>query len=44
MFNEFKKMVDACGNDVTLHHSTNKNYRLTVEDFVGFDEHWHEII
>ena len=44
MFNEFKKMVDACGNDVTLYHGTNKNYRITLEDFEGFDEHWHEIM
>ena len=44
MFNEFKKMAEACGNDVTLYHGTNKNYRLTLEDFEGFDEHWHEIM
>ena len=42
MFNEFKKMVEACGNDVTLYHGTNKNCRITIEDFEGFDEHWHE--
>ena len=44
MFNEFKQMVDACGNDVTLYHDTTKNYRLTLEDFEGFDEHWHEVM
>ena len=44
MFNEFKKMVEACGNDVTLYHGTNKNCRITIEDFEGFDEHWHEIM
>ena len=44
MFNEFKKMVEACGNDITLYHGTNKNYRITLEDFEGFDEHWHEIM
>ena len=44
MFNEFKKMVEACGNDVTIYHGTNKNCRITLEDFEGFDEHWHEIM
>lgn len=44
MFNEFKKLVNACGNDVTLYHGTNKNFRITIEDFEGFDEHWHEIM
>ena len=44
MFNEFKKMVDACGDDVTLDRRSNGIYRLTLEDFEGFDEHWHEIM
>lgn len=44
MFNEFKKMVDACGDDVTLSRRANGIYRLTLEDFEGFDEHWHEIM
>ena len=44
MFNEFKKMVDICGDDVTLDRRSNGIYRLTLEDFEGFDEHWHEIM
>lgn len=44
MFNEFKKMVDVCGDDVTLSRRANNTYRLTLEDFEGFDEHWHEIM
>ena len=44
MFNEFKKMVEACGDDVTLSRRANGIYRLTFEDFEGFDEHWHEIM
>ena len=44
MFNEFKKLVDACGDDVTLSRRANGTYRLTLEDFEGFDEHWHEIM
>ena len=44
MFNEFKKLVDACGDDVTLSRRANGTYRLTFEDFEGFDEHWHEIM
>ena len=43
MFNEFKKMVDACGDDVTLNRRSNGIYRLTLEDFEGFDEYWHEV-
>ena len=44
MFNEFMQMVDACGDDVTLNRRSNGIYRLTLEDFEGFDEHWHEIM
>ena len=43
MFNEFKKMVDICGDDVTLDRRSNGIYRLTLEDFEGSDEHWHEV-
>ena len=43
MFNEFKKMVDACGDDVTFNRRSNGIYRLTLEDFEGFNENWHEI-
>ena len=43
MFNEFKKMVNACGDDITLSRRANGTYRLTLEDFEGFDEHWHEV-
>ena len=43
MFNEFKKMVDACGDDVTLNRRSNGIYRLTLEDFEGFNENWHEV-
>ena len=43
MFNEFKKMVDACGDDVTFNRRSNGIYRLTFEDFEGFNDHWHEI-
>lgn len=44
MFNEFKKMVESCGDDVTLSRRANGTYRLTLEDFEGFDEQWHEIM
>ena len=44
MFNEFKKMVEACGDDVTLSRRANGTYRLTLEDFEGFNEQWHEIM
>ena len=44
MFNEFMQMVEACGDDVTLSRRANGTYRLTLEDFEGFDEHWHEIM
>ena len=29
MFNEFKQMVDGCGNDVTLYHGTNNDATLS---------------
>ena len=44
MFNEFMQMVEACSDDVTLDLRSNGIYRLTLEDFEGFDEHWHEIM
>ena len=44
MFNEFMQMVEACSDDVTLDRRSNGIYRLTLEDFEGFDEHWHEIM
>ena len=43
MFNEFMQMVDACGDDVTLNRRSNGIYRLTLEDFEGFNENWHEV-
>lgn len=44
MFNEFMQMVEACGDDITLSRRSNGIYHLTLEDFEGFDEHWHEIM
>ena len=43
MFNEFMQMVEACSDDVTLNRRANKIYRLTLEDFEGFNENWHEV-
>lgn len=43
MFNEFKKMVNACGDDATLERHSDGTYVLTLEDFEGFDKHWNEI-
>ena len=43
MFNEFMQMVEACGDDVTLNRRSNGIYRLTLEDFEGFNENWHEV-
>lgn len=43
MFDEFMKMVNACGDDATLEHHSDGTYVLTIEDFEGFDDHWNEI-
>ena len=43
MFNEFKKMVDACGVDAILERHSDGTYGLTLEDFEGFDDDWNEI-
>ena len=43
MFNEFMQMVEACSDDVTLNRRANGIYRLTLEDFEGFIENWHEV-
>ena len=42
-FNEFKKMVDACGVDAILERHSDGTYALTLEDFDGFDDNWNEI-
>ena len=43
MFNEFKKMVDACGVDAILERHSDGTYALTLEDFEGFDDDWNEV-
>lgn len=43
MFNEFMKMVDACGTDAIIERHSDGTYVLTIEDFNGFDEDWNEI-
>ena len=43
MFNEFMQMVEACSDDVTLDRRSNGIYHLTLEDFEGFNENWHEV-
>ena len=43
MFNEFKKMVDACGVDAILERHSDGEYHLTLEDFEGFDDDWNEV-
>ena len=43
MFNEFKKMVDACGVDAILERHSDGTYGLTLEDFEGFDDDWNEV-
>ena len=43
MFNEFMQMVEACSDDITLDRRSNGIYRLTLEDFEGFNENWHEV-
>ena len=43
MFNEFKKMVDACGVDAILERHSDGTYSLTLEDFEGFDDDWNEV-
>ena len=43
MFNEFKKMVDACGVDAILERHSDGTYVLTLEDFEGFDDDWNEV-
>lgn len=43
MFNEFMKMVDACGVDATLEWHSDGTYVLTLEDFEGFDDDWNEV-
>lgn len=43
MFNEFKQMVRACGDDATLERYSDGEYRLTLEDFEGFDKNWNEV-
>lgn len=43
MFNEFMKMVNACGTDAIIERHCDGTYVLTLEDFDGFDEDWHEI-
>ena len=43
MFNEFNKLVDACGVDATLERHSDGAYVLTLEDFEGFDDDWNEV-
>ena len=43
MFNEFMKMVNACGTDAIIERHSDGTYVLTLEDFDGFDDHWNEI-
>ena len=43
MFNEFNKLVDACGVDAILERHSDGTYVLTLEDFEGFDDDWNEV-
>ena len=43
MFNEFNKLVDACGVDAILERHSDGAYALTLEDFEGFDDDWNEV-
>ena len=43
MFNEFKKMVEACGVDAILERHSDGTYALALEDFDGFDDDWNEV-
>ena len=43
MFNEFNKLVRACGVDAILERHSDGTYVLTLEDFDGFDDDWNEV-
>ena len=43
MFDTVMTMIDACKNDVDFEIERNTIY-LTVNDFVGFDRNWNEIM
>ena len=43
MFNEFNKLVCACGVDAILERHSDGTYALTLEDFEGFDDDWNEV-
>ena len=43
MFNEFNKLVRACGVDAILERHSDGTYVLTLEDFEGFDDDWNEV-
>ena len=43
MFNTVMTMVNACKDDVDFKIEQNTIY-LTVDDFIGFDEDWNEIM
>lgn len=43
MFNEFNKLVRACGVDAILERHSDGTYVLTLEDFDGFDSNWNEV-
>ena len=43
MFNEFNKLVRACGVDAILERHSDGAYVLTLEDFEGFDDDWNEV-
>ena len=43
MFNTVMTMVNACKDDVDFEIEQNTIY-LTVDDFIGFDEDWNEIM
>ena len=43
MFNEFNKLVRACGVDAILERHSDGTYVLTLADFEGFDDHRHDV-
>ena len=43
MFDEFMMLVEACDADVVLGMGRDGVYRLTFDDFEGFDDDWSEV-
>ena len=43
MFNTLMTMINACKDDVDFEIERNAIY-LTVDDFIGFDEDWNEVM